>query len=266
MRQMAKSKSQARRKISRSQRGRRSLSEVTRHISLTVTRELWTRAAGRCQFNGCNRLLYKSPVTQERVNISEKAHIYSFSPVGPRGRGPYTRNGTKLNDVENLMLICHDCHKTIDQDKKGDRYSAELLRKWKTAHETRVVIVTGISPSKKSHVVLFGAKIGEETSPLQFERAVEAVFPNRFPAEERPVKLSMVCEHEDRSEKYWLTESDNLRAAFERHVTPRIKEAEPCHFSMFGFAPQPLLILLGSLFTDKIPVNVYQLHREPPNW
>jgi len=35
---------------------------------------------------------------------------------------------------------------------------------------------------------------------------------------------------------------------------------------VFALAPQPLLILLGSLFTDKTPVDVYQLHREPPTW
>ena len=56
--------------------------EVTRYIKREVERELWARAAGRCQFEGCNRVLYKSPITQERVNISEKAHIYSFSEDG----------------------------------------------------------------------------------------------------------------------------------------------------------------------------------------
>ena len=57
-----------------------------------VERELWARAAGRCQFDGCNRPLFKSPVTQEQVNISEKAHIYSFSENGPRGWGPFITN------------------------------------------------------------------------------------------------------------------------------------------------------------------------------
>jgi CBASS immunity sensor of nucleotide second messenger signals/HNH endonuclease len=243
---------------------RRGAADVTRHISPSVACELWGRAAGRCEC--CNRLLYKSPLTQERVNISEKAHIYSFSAKGPRGRGPYAGKIAGLNNVENLMLVCHDCHKTIDQDQKGERYHPELLKKWKKAHEARVILVTEISPSNKSHVVLFGAKIGEEASPLQFERAAEALFPNRFPAENRPVRLSMVCEHEDNSEKYWSVETDNLRAAFERHVIPRRQEAEPFHFSVFALAPQPLLILLGSLFTDKTPVDVYQLHREPPTW
>ncbi|MFH0960821.1 MAG: HNH endonuclease, partial [Pseudomonadota bacterium] len=75
--------------------------EITRYISNEVERELWAKAAGRCQFNGCNRSLYKSPITQERVNISEKAHIYSFSEEGPRGWGPFFSNKKKLNDVTN---------------------------------------------------------------------------------------------------------------------------------------------------------------------
>ena len=66
--------------------------EVTRHIKREVERELWARAAGRCQFDGCNRPVFKSPVTQEPVNISEKAHIYSFSKIGPRGWGPFVTN------------------------------------------------------------------------------------------------------------------------------------------------------------------------------
>src|SRR5467141_1002258 len=117
--------------------------DVTRHIGGPIERELWGRAAGRCEFNGCNRLLYKSPVTQESVNISEKAHIYSFSKDGPRGRGPLARKKKALNKIGNLMLVCHDCHKKIDKDKDGRRYSAELLQRWKQEHERRIAVVTG---------------------------------------------------------------------------------------------------------------------------
>ena len=78
--------------------------EITRYIKHEVERELWARAAGRCQFSGCNRILYKSPVTQDHVNISEKAHIYSFSETGPRGWGPFKKKPKGLNDVSNLIL------------------------------------------------------------------------------------------------------------------------------------------------------------------
>ena len=100
--------------------------DVTRHIARSVERELWARTAGRCQFDGCNRILYKSPVTQESVNISEKAHIYSFSQNGPRGWGLFRTNKKALNDVGNLMLVCHDCHKKIDKENDGGAYQADL--------------------------------------------------------------------------------------------------------------------------------------------
>lgn len=241
----------------------RTLKNVTRYITREVERELWARAAGRCQFNGCNRPVYKSPVTQEQVNISEKAHIYSFSQNGPRGWGPFITNRKQINEVANLMLVCHDCHKTIDQDGKGERYSADLLLKWKDEHEKRIAIVAGVNPSKKSHVILYGANIGDQTSKLQPEAAKDALFPEWYPAEERPILLSMSWEGKDSETAYWKTEAENLRAAFNRQIRPLVDSNECSHLSLFSLAPIPLMVLLGSLLTDKVPAQAYQLHREP---
>lgn len=240
--------------------------EVTRHIKREVERELWGRAAARCQFSDCNKLLYKHGVTQERVNLAERAHIYSFSRGGPRGWGPFKLNRSGINDVPNLLLVCHDCHKLIDDDKGGKRYSAELLRTWKAEHETRVRIATGITAAKRSHVLLYGSRIGDENSPLGMGAAFEAMFPNRYPADDRPVDLSMRSSLDDGTDGYWIAEAAHLRKEFARRVRPLIEEARPNHFSVFALAPQPLLILLGTLLTDKVPAEVYQLVREPQTW
>lgn len=244
----------------------RMVSEVTRHISDNVQTELWARAAGRCQFNGHNKLLYKSCVTQETVNAAQKAHIYAFSENGPRGHGPYKDNLNALNDVSNLMLMCYDCHKKIDQDKEGVRYSAELLIRWKKEHEQRVEIVTGIASDKKSHVILYGANIGSEKSPIEYHSCIEAMFPHWYPANERPELISTKSELKDSSPQYWQAESLHLSKSFKRKILPLIED-DPCkHFSVFTLAPQPLLIKLGALLTDKISVESYQLHREPKGW
>lgn len=187
--------------------------EVTRYIKRETERELWARSAGRCQFDGCNKILYKSPLTQEQVNISEKAHIYSFSENGPRGWGPFVANREAINDLSNLMLVCHDCHQTIDEDKKGKKYSADLLISWKESHEKRIANVTGINPTKKSHVVLYGANIGEQTSKLQPEAAKAALFPDWYPSDENVIQLSMSWEGKDSEEKYWEVEAENLKKA-----------------------------------------------------
>ncbi len=240
--------------------------EVKRTIDRKVERELWSRAGGRCQFSGCNKLLYRSSVTQETVNLAQQAHIYSFSENGPRGRGPYAQDPTDLNSVSNLMLMCHGCHIKIDRDKNGERYSAELLIGWKAEHEQRVEIVTGIAPDKKSHAVLYGANIGSEKSPIEYHACIQAMFPKRYPAVERPIQISTKSELKDSLPEYWQAESLHLLKAFERKIAPIIEDDVCKHFSLFALAPQPLLIQLGALFTDKISVESYQLHREPKSW
>lgn len=238
----------------------------TRTIKREVELELWARSAGRCEFNGCNRIIFRSPVTQEKVNISEKAHIYSFSEDGPRGWGPLKRNPKALNQISNLMLVCHDCHKLIDQDQEGSKYSAEILNEWKTAHERRIELVTGICPKNRSQVIFYGAKIGLEDTNFNLDAAMQAMFPDLYPAEEHPIKLSMSSAIEDHLERFWSTEEDHLETTFDREIRPRIKDADPFHFSIFALAPQPLLIRLGTLLTDKIPSEIFQLHREPATW
>jgi hypothetical protein len=240
--------------------------KLTRSIDRATERELWARSGGRCEFRGCNKLLYKSSVTQERVNIAQMAHIYSFADSGPRGRGEFKKKTTGLNNVGNLFLVCHVCHRKIDKDITGVRYSAALLKNWKDEHETRIRIVTGIKSTQKSHVVFYHSRIGDERSPMEFDGAVEAMFPKWYPADERPLDLSMRSEEKDSSDRYWQTESCNLQKAFDRKIRDLIESGEAYHFSIFAFAPQPLLIQLGTLFTDKVHATVYQLHRETRTW
>src|SRR5580692_7546254 len=106
--------------------------EVTRSVPAPVQCMLWGRAAGRCEFGGCNQPLWKSSVTQEQVNIAEKAHIYSFSCRGPRGNIGISE--AHLHDLTNLMLVCHACHRKVDRERDGGRYTVSLLQQMKGAH------------------------------------------------------------------------------------------------------------------------------------
>jgi hypothetical protein len=198
--------------------------KLKRDIPGHIQRELWARAAGRCQFDGHNRLLYTSCVTQESVNAAQKAHIYAFSENGPRRQGPYKENINELNDVSNLMLVCYDCHKKIDQEGGDIRYPADLLINWKNEHEKRIEIVTGISLDKKSNVVIYGANIGSEKSPIEYHACVKAMFPQHYPASERPIMVSMTSELKDSSAHYWQAESQNLLKAFNRKILAVIED------------------------------------------
>ena len=239
--------------------------EVTRHVAEATKCFLWGRAAGRCEFAGCNATLWKSQVTQEPVNRAQKAHIYSYSKNGPRGNEPLDLS--EINDLSNLMLVCHQCHQTIDKDRAGVKYSAELLSGWKACHERRIEIVTGIDPTRSSHVLLYGANIGMQSSPLSFDFASKALFPDRYPAEDRPIGLSTVnSSFLDRDVEFWSFEKTNLRRKFDQRVRERLADGSIQHMSVFALAPQPLLILLGTLLSDINQVDVFQLSREPQGW
>ncbi len=238
----------------------------SRDISSSVEATLWGRAAGRCQFDGCNRPLWKSPITQERVNLAEKAHIYSFSAHGPRGnRGV---DAKRLNVLENLILVCDICHKTIDRNWSSGRYTVAQLQQWKAAHEARVARVTGIALEKSSHILLFGSNIGDHHGPMHYTQAVDAVFPHRYPAEDRAIELGVRNSvlSEAKSALYWDPAHENLKTDYE-HVRRRIRSGEITHLSVFALAAQPLLIRLGALLGDIVRAEIYQLHREPaPSW
>src|SRR5258706_508619 len=106
-----------------------------RDVAPAVQCLLWGRASGRCEFAGCNKPLWKSSVTQETLNIAEKAHIYAFSTKGPRGNRGISKR--KINSLENLFLVCHECHRKIDREKNSGRYAVEVVRGVKIAHRQR---------------------------------------------------------------------------------------------------------------------------------
>jgi hypothetical protein len=224
---------------------------------------LWGRAAGRCQFAGCNEDLTRSHVTQEDVNAGQRAHIYSFSKGGPRGHGGVTDE--ELNSVENLLLVCYTCHRKIDREQDGGRYPAALVKEMKRGHEARIHLVAGIDSDRKSHMLFYGANIGELSSPFDFADAGTAMFRSeRYPAEPRAIDLALLGSvSRDDGPEYWPLQANELASKFERRVGELVKDRSIEHLSVFALAPQPLLVLLGTLLGDIIPTDVYQRHREP---
>jgi hypothetical protein len=93
------------------------------------------------------------------------------------------------------------------------------------------------------------------------------MFPAAFPDADQPIELGAANSGtSDRDETYWQSESRRLRTLFERRIRERVSDGEITHLSVFAIAPQPLLILLGTLPGDIVPASVYQRHREPPTW
>ena len=239
------------------------MSKSRPNISAFVKTNLWRASAGRCQFDGCNKPLWRHDITMGKMNKSYIAHIYAYSENGPRYDPELS---PKLEtDFSNLMLVCDECHRVFDDKDRVKEYPAERLIKMKSDHEARIELVTGISPKRKTHIILYGAKIGEHGSPLVYETAAETIIPDWFPVASRAIEISLKGSFKDHQNHYWSIEEENLKNEF-RDKVAFLKNGEAQHFSIFGLAPQPLLIRLGTLLNDIYPGEIYQLHREPTTW
>lgn len=237
-----------------------SLSNIPEKIRLL----LWGKAAGRCEYAGCNRPLWLDSLTKCEFNTAYIAHIVADSPDGPRGDP--VLSSQLAQEISNLMLMCDEHHRLID---KGDvaAHPADRLKIMKTNHENRIEILTAIALDKRSHVLLYGANIGSQSSPLSFAAAARAMVPDYYPADPHPIELGLQnSSFEDTTAQFWDIESEHLRNMITHQVRPRLRSAEISHLSIFALAPQPLLILLGSLLSDIPAAEVFQLHREPQTW
>jgi hypothetical protein len=138
----------------------------------------------------------------------------------------------------------------------------------KAAHERRIEIVTAITDDRASHVLRYAANIGEHTSPVTYDQIATAMLPSRYPADGRhtiDIELRGSA-HSDQETGYWTIQRENLSRQFKSKVRDRLEAGDIRHLSIFGLAPQPLLIELGRLLCDIVPMDVYQLHREPKGW
>jgi hypothetical protein len=224
---------------------------------------LWGKAGGRCEYEGCNTRLWLDPLTRAEFNTSYIAHIIADEPGGPRG-DPKLSDELK-KDITNLMLMCDAHHRLIDREDVAG-HSVERLRRMKLLHEKRIDTLTDIAQDKQSHVVMYGANIGEHGSPLSLAEVRLGMIPDRFPAT-NPITLSLGnSSFEDRDPDYWRIEAAQISNIVVQQVQPRIKSGEITHLSVFALAPQPLLILLGTQLSDIPFAEVYQRRKEPQSW
>jgi hypothetical protein len=230
------------------------------NIPDSVKLRLWGKAAGRCEYRGCRAPLWLDSLTKAEFNTAYIAHIYGDSPGGPR----YEAGTSELlaTDISNLMLMCDEHHRLIDKGAVAEHPVARLIE-MKTEHEARIELLGGLGPELESEVVMYGANVGEHGATITMEQATEAMTPMRYPASKRGIPLGL--KHSlaaNRDAGFWNQERSQLTTAFHRLVRPLLADGGT-HLSVFGLAPQPLLIQLGSLLCDIHDVDVYQLHREP---
>jgi len=226
---------------------------------------LWAQAGGRCEYEGCNKILYRDLLTQTPENNAYIAHIIAASPNGPRGDKVLSKQLAK--DISNIMLMCATHHRLIDKEQV-DEHPVERLRQMKAKHEQRIERQTSLSEEKRSLIVTYGANIARFSPSLNYILLKNAIAPTHYPSEERAIDLGLKSEYDEKDTLYWQTEADTLERNVRFKISDRIKSRDEkvSHISLFALAPMPLLVKLGTLLPDMYNIEVYQKIREPNSW
>ena len=221
---------------------------------------IFVLAGGRCEFDGCNKYLLEHPLTLKQGNFGQMAHIVAFSEGGPRGKTG--GRPVDINDVSNLMLLCPQCHKLIDTHP--DRYSRSTLEKYKSRHEDRIKHVTGLGPDLKTTILQLKANIGNQAVDIPVAQVVEAVTP-RFPTDMKGFVIDLTAIHGEKK-PFIKTACDEIERKIRELLAPGMDVEKTRHISLFALAPMPLLIFLGKQLSNKIPVDLFQRHRDCEDW
>lgn len=235
-------------------------------IPQKVQNALWARAAGRCQFRGCNEDLVGDLISgRTSGTYGFIAHIVSHIRTGPRGHPELSPQLAK--DLANLMILCARHHKVVDDPDAVAEFPVELLLAMKAEHEARALRNTGVDQDRTSHVLRFATSIGATEALVSTRDIHAAMMPGRQPATTETIDLEMInCPYSEMDPEFWAVQRDNLRQGYAAKILGRIERQDIRHLSVFALAPQPLLIDLGRLMGDLTPATIHQRHREPPTW
>lgn len=224
---------------------------------------LCANAGGRCQFEGCNKKLFVDGVTLKEVNNSNIAHIVASSPDGPRGnKDSYVLS----NKLENLMLMCQEHHKLIDDNP--EQYTVEKLKKMKNQQEQKIEYVLDGMDYPKSEIIIFESPIKNLIDvKVNHKQAVEAIRSEcNNPASSHGIIIRIQNFEEYRSSNYWDSAVKEIRYQVEHQIESIYRYTHDLQLSIFPIAPIPLIIELGNLLGDKRKIDIFQKTRMPDTW
>lgn len=226
-------------------------------------RLLWGRAGGRCQ--RCNIDVSRDRLSWRAYNLSENAHVTASSVNGVRGT---TENSAALADkLENHLLLCRDCHKIIDDKRRGEMlFPTDLLLKLKHDQEALVQRLMALAKKPQSVAVYISAAVGQtRLQPLVIDDINTAIVnAGLVPALNHPIHIDLLALLEvdtlDSDPAFWAMAVKLTRQRLEAKILEGAhkKFSEVEHFSLFGIAPIPVLALLGNLIPDTRKATIYE--------
>lgn len=100
----------------------------SRQIPARVVKELYAKSGNCCAFSGCNEQLF------EDANVGQICHIQGVNPGSARYNPDLPEE--VVNSIDNLILLCSNHHKLIDE--REDLFPVKKLLEMKKTHENFV--------------------------------------------------------------------------------------------------------------------------------
>jgi SMODS-associated and fused to various effectors sensor domain len=232
-----------------------------------VRAHLWVAAAGRCEFNCCNKPLDKNILTKQAIFVGQHAHIIGDSIHGPRGHPELSKKLSQ--DASNIMLVCRECHWTIDQ--LADDYPVELLRRMKKRHEDRIQRLYDLDECKDSVAVVLRHPIKRIHVPQFSDRDVQTAILANSDFCHAPAEHAVQLDYRSRAARegdpaYWTELVTQLRDDYQSQMHLAARDGHPAHLSIFAFGPMPLVMQLGALIGNKAEASTFQWDRVAETW
>lgn len=222
-------------------------------IPKAIQTHLWLRAGGRCEFRGCNKILYEDDVTQDPINGSHIAHIISWTETGPRGDKELS---PKLaTDISNLMLTCPEHNHLIDKRENIEKYTVAFLREMKEEHERSIRELTSLAGQLPKRVIVLKSMIHGQRPAITEKEEADALLPF-YPQKDR-IDIDL-CD---------ITDLTIARAVIDEKVKKYIADSDGSElYAAFIMATIPLSCYLGYAIGNMLPVQTYQHFRDTEDW
>jgi hypothetical protein len=146
------------------------------------------------------------------------------------------------------------------------QYPKETLISYKKDHEERVNYLTSFGPESETVIVRMIGNIRGNGIAISNEQVRESVLSSsakypRYLSGENTIEIDLGNIPETADDLYWSTGKGKIDDIVNRLINPAIENKRIMHLSVFALARIPFLIHLGYALGDKIPVDLYQKHK-----
>lgn len=238
-------------------------SEVRSPVTEAVRLRVWTKAAGRCVL--CAVYLLDGRTWRfHTTKVGEIAHNVGATSGSGSPRGDSILDSAERAVEQNLLLLCHDCHRMVDDPANVDLWTEERLAAKKEEHEARVLRATDFSTLQRTLVVTTAGQVRGEHVFVADRHVTHALVAEGLVAHVQDGMRSDVVVRlpADLTKGYaWQFGRDQIDAAVVR-IRRAIDSGADADLSVFAIAPIPLLIYLGSALDDASTVRLFERHRD----